>query len=171
VRVTIRPPTTADLTAHHDAVTRSLDDLHPWSPSEPDELVRILQRQSDAFTTRLVFCEADGGLVGTVNIANIVRGRFLNASLGYESYRPYSGTGLMTEGLRLVVAHALAAEPDGLGLHRVEINVRPENARSIAMAQRLGFRHEGFTPRMLFLDGDWRDHERFALTTEDLEGH
>src|SRR5690606_27665440 len=107
----------------------------------------------------------------TVNIANIVRGRLLNASLGYESYRPYSGTGLMTEGLRLVVAHALAAEPEALGLHRVEINVRPENARSIAMAQRLGYRREGFTPRMPFPDGARRDHERFAFTTEVLEGH
>lgn len=150
-------------------MTRSLDDLHPWSPSEPDELARVLERQSETYTSRLVISEADGGLVGMVNISNIVRRRFQNASLGYESYRPYSGTGLMTEGLRLVVAHALAPEPDGLGLHRVEISVRPENERSIAMAHRLGFRHEGFTPRMLFLDGAWRDHDRFALTVEDLE--
>lgn len=151
-------------------MTRSLDDLHPWSPSEPDELVRILERQSETYTSRLVISEADGGLVGMVNISNIVRRRFQNASLGYESYRPYSGAGLMTEGLRLVVTHALAAEPAGLGLHRIEINVRPENVRSIAMAHRLGFRHEGFTPQMLFLDGAWRDHERFALTVEDVEG-
>lgn len=171
MHVTIRPPAPADLQAHHAAVTRSLADLRPWSPSEPDELARILQRQSETYTTRLVICEDDDGLVGTVNIANIVRGRFQSASLGYESYRPYSGTGLMTQGLRAVVTHALTPQPEGLGLHRLEINVRPENTRSIAMAHRLGFRHEGYTPRMLFLDGAWRDHERFALTVEDLVGH
>ncbi|GAB3820369.1 GNAT family protein [Tessaracoccus terricola] len=168
MRVSIRPPVPSDLAAHREAVARSLADLNPWSPSEPDVLVDILARQSENYTTRLVICEDDGGIVGTVNISNIVRRRFQNASLGYESYRPYSGTGLMTEGMGLVVAHALAPEPEGLGLHRLEVNVRPENVRSIAMARRLGFRHEGFTPRMLFLDGAWRDHERFALTVEDL---
>lgn len=165
--VFIRPPEPDDEPSYHEAVARSLEHLRPWSASEPDELADLLGRQSDTFRTLLVLAD-DGGLVGKVNLANIVRARFRNATLGYDSYVPYAGTGLMSQGLRLVIGHALANEPEGMGLHRLEINVRPENERSVAMARRLGFRHEGFSPRMLFLDGAWRDHERFAITAEDL---
>lgn len=142
----------------------------------PDELPQLVQRQSDTFRSMLIFEQEPeekdaldvGGLVGKVNVANIVRGRFQNATLGYDSYVPYAGTGRMSAGLQLVIAHCLRSEPEGLGLHRLEINVQPANTRSVAMAHRLGFRHEGRSPRMLFIDGAWRDHERFALTTEDL---
>lgn len=108
-----------------------------------------------------------GGLVGTCNVSNIVRGRFRSASLGYDSYLPYSGTGRMSIGMRLVVQRCFTSYPDGLGLHRLEINVQPDNERSTAMARRLGFRHEGTSLRMLFINDAWRDHERYALTAEE----
>lgn len=166
--VHIRAPVPEDEAAYRVAVHRSLEHLRPWSASEPGEFADLLRRQSDSFRTFLIVAD-DGGLVGRVNVANIVRARFRNGTLGYDAWAPYAGTGLMTQGLRLAVRNSLADEPAGLGLHRLEINVRPENERSVAMARRLGFRHEGFSPRMLFLDGAWRDHERFAITAEELD--
>jgi ribosomal-protein-alanine N-acetyltransferase len=175
MRVHIRPPRQSDTAAYAAAVRRSREHIHPWNPVEPDGFGDLLRRQGPGLSTFLIMdgpaggpVPADGGIVGKVNVSNIVRGRFCNASFGYDSYLPYAGTGRMSEGLRLVVGHCFTPEAHGgLGLHRIEINVQPDNLRSLAMAKRLGFRHEGYSPRYLYLDDAWRDHERFALTAEE----
>lgn len=168
VRVRIRAPRPEDVQLYADTVRRSAEHIGRWNPVEPEGLPDLIERQGPLLRTFLIEDLATHGLVGKCNVANIVLGRFCNASLGYDSYLPFAGTGRMTEGMRLIVDRCFAtAEAGGLGLHRLEINVQPDNERSIAMARRLGFRHEGFSPRMLFLDGAWRDHERFALTAEE----
>jgi ribosomal-protein-alanine N-acetyltransferase len=170
MRVTIREPLPADAEVFRAAVLRSAEHLRPWNPVEPDGFPDLMRRQGADLLTYLIFDGEDDGLVGMCNVANIVRGRFRNAALGYDSYLPYAGTGRMSQGLRQVVDRCFALRPEGLGLHRLEINIQPDNGRSLAMAKRLGFRHEGFSPRMLFINGAWRDHERFALTTEEWPG-
>ncbi|MEW2522346.1 GNAT family N-acetyltransferase [Actinacidiphila alni] len=170
MRVSIREPRPADAEPHRAAVLRSVEHLKPWNPVEPDGFGELLRRQGAELRTFLVVNDEDSGIVGKVNVANIVRARFRNASLGYDSYLPYSGTGRMTEGLRQVVDRCFTSYPDGLGLHRLEINVQPDNSRSVAMAKRLGFRLEGYSPRMLYINDAWRDHERYALTAEEWPG-
>ncbi|GGO93778.1 GNAT family N-acetyltransferase [Wenjunlia tyrosinilytica] len=170
MRVHIRPPQPSDADAYTTAVLRSAEHIGPWNPVDPNGLPELLRRQGPSLRSFLIIDNEDGGIVGKVNVANIVRARFRNGALGYDSYVPYEGTGRMTEGMRLVVDRCFTEYPEGLGLHRLEINVQPENDRSIAMAKRLGFRHEGFSPRMLFINDAWRDHERFALTAEEWPG-
>ncbi|WP_369232054.1 GNAT family N-acetyltransferase [Streptomyces sp. R21] len=105
----------------------------------------------------------DGGAIaGFISVSNIVEGAFLNGTLGYGAFAHAAGRGLMSEGLGLVVRYAFSA----LGLHRLEINVQPGNAGSIALARRCGFRLEGFSPDFLHIDGAWRDHERWAITAD-----
>ncbi|MDP9104814.1 MAG: GNAT family N-acetyltransferase [Candidatus Eremiobacteraeota bacterium] len=101
-------------------------------------------------------------LVGVFNLSEIVMGVFRSAYLGYWGYAPTGGRGLMTEALRAAVRYAF----DELGLHRVEANVQPGNVRSIALVRRAGFSREGLSPGYLFIDGAWRDHERWALRAD-----
>ncbi len=100
-----------------------------------------------------------GELVGVLHFSEIVLGVFRSAYLGYWGYATTGGRGLMTHALRAAVRYAF----DELGLHRVEANVQPENVRSIALVRRAGFAKEGYSPGYLFIDGAWRDHERWAL--------
>jgi ribosomal-protein-alanine N-acetyltransferase len=106
--------------------------------------------------------EACGMLVGYVRISNIVRRAFQSASVSYAAFASHAARGLMREGLEAVAGIAFS----DLGLHRLEANIQPGNERSLALVRRLGFEKEGFSPRFLMVDGDWRDHERWALRTE-----
>jgi ribosomal-protein-alanine N-acetyltransferase len=105
----------------------------------------------------------NGQIVGVVNISEIIRGPLQSAFLGYFGTEHFQGRGLMREALAWAIGHAFTV----LDLHRLEANIQPGNAASLALVQRLGFRREGFSPRYLKIGGEWRDHERWALLTED----
>ena len=105
----------------------------------------------------------DQSLVGVFNFSEIVRGSFQSAYLGYYGFHGSTGRGLMKEALGL----ALDAAFGSLGLHRVEVNIQPRNARSIGLVTSMGFTQEGFSRRYLRIAGRWRDHVRFAMLAED----
>jgi ribosomal-protein-alanine N-acetyltransferase len=151
------------------AVRRSAGLIAPWNPVSTDPAAfRRLLEDDPTFVAYLLVDAATGDLAGKITVNGIQRGRLCQGALGYDSYLPYAGTGRMTEGLRLVVERCfLPQSAGGLGLHRVEVNVQPDNERSLALVRRVGFRHEGFSPRFLWINGAWRDHERFALTVEE----
>lgn len=103
-----------------------------------------------------------GGVVGVINLNEIVLKGFRSAYLGYYGMRSFGGRGLITEAMRLAIRFAF----ESLGLHRLEANIQPQNLRSIALVRRLGFHKEGFSPRYLQIGGEWRDHERWALLSD-----
>jgi ribosomal-protein-alanine N-acetyltransferase len=100
-------------------------------------------------------------VIGTVHLANIVRGAFQNAYLGYALDRNCQGRSLMHEALTAVIAEAFS---DRINLHRIQAAIQPDNRRSLALADRLGFIREGLARDYLFIAGAWRDHGLFALT-------
>lgn len=175
-RVQVSPPAPEDLVPYARAVERSARRIGVWNPVNPRDLEQHLENQSAVHRTFLVRAReprAEGSLVGVVNVSNIVRGRFWSATMGYNAFDPYTGTGMFREGLALVVGIALRETPRGLGLHRVEANVRTGNAASAGVLRSLGFRRERTMRRMLWLaDGlggpsEWRDHDSYAITREE----
>jgi [ribosomal protein S5]-alanine N-acetyltransferase len=167
--VALSPPSPADAGEFIEAVVASHSLHYPWldAPDSPARFTLYLERaRSEDQLAFLLRHQACGQLIGFVNVNSIVRGGFQSGYLGYGAFASHAGRGLMTEGLRAVVSVAFADH----GLHRLEANIQPANARSIALVRRLGFQKEGFSPRYLRIDGDWRDHERWALLADDWAG-
>lgn len=164
-RVCIRRPSAADRGAFVASARRSRRLHHPWvsAPDTPEAFDDYLRRSRRANQACYLICRNDdGAIVGVANLSEIVRGDFRSAFLGYYAFTPHARRGYLREGLDLVLAHAFA----DLGLHRIQANVRPENAASTELLRALGFRLESHSPRYLFLDGDWRDHLGFVRRNE-----
>lgn len=160
-RVYLRPVARKDRDAFLSAMRLSAPLHRPWidPPTSPEGFRRYLKRMAREDHLGLLAIDRETeAIAGCFNLNNIIRGSFLSASLGYYAVLPFAGRGYMSEGLRLVMAHAFGK----LGLHRLEANIQPKNKASIALVKRCGFRKEGFSPAYLFIAGAWRDHERWA---------
>lgn len=163
--VTIAPVSADDSDAFVAAAVASRDLHRPWiNPADSadrfEEWTHHLRRDDqEAYFVRHGTCRE---LVGWVSISNIVRRAFQSAHLGYGAFSSHAGRGLMKRGLSAVIGAAFGE----LGLHRLEANIQPTNEASPALVSKLGFEREGYSPRYLMVDSDWRDHERWAIRKE-----
>lgn len=156
--------------------TRNADHFAPWDPTRPPDYWQPgptrerLAQEAAAFEAgslwRYWFSrpEDPARLVGQCALSQVSRGVFQSAMLGYSLDAEQVGGGLMHEALAGVIAEVFGPT---VSLHRLQASVRPENHRSRHVLERLGFQREGFSPRYLFIDGAWRDHETFALINPD----
>jgi ribosomal-protein-alanine N-acetyltransferase len=163
-RVSLRPAASGDEREFLGLVRASTRLHHPWLslPSTPEEFQAYLRRYQQPSEESLLIClRGTGAIAGLASINSIIRGRYQCGSLGYAAFAPTAGQGYLTEGLGLVVRYAFRE----LRLHRLEANIQPGNHASLRLIRRLGFRREGYSPEMLFIDGAWRDHERWAITS------
>jgi ribosomal-protein-alanine N-acetyltransferase len=173
--VVLRPMAVSDAREYQWLRRQNAPWLEPWDATSPidegglrsfDDLVKHYDSEAAAGRMLPLLIEVDGRIVGQITLSNIVLGSFRSCSAGYWVSRATAGRGIAPMALAMAGDHVF----DVLGLHRLEVNIRPENAASLAVVRKLGFRHEGTRLRMLHIDGDWRDHISFALTTEDLGG-
>lgn len=175
-RLLLRAPSPALLEAVIAFQARNREHLAPWDPPQPadflePEFVRArLQQGADEFAAgtalRYWFArrEEPALLIGQVGVSQLARGPFQNASLGYSLDEQAQSQGLMHEALQAVIAELFGPR---VHLHRLQAAVRPENRRSRAVLQRLGFSPIGLSRRYLFINGAWRDHELFDLINPD----
>ncbi|MEY9849729.1 GNAT family N-acetyltransferase [Streptacidiphilus sp. MAP5-3] len=144
-------------------VRASVELHHPWMqlPASPEEFRAWMRRFEDGSNLGfLIRVRETGNAAGAVNINSVIRGRYQGASIGYAAFAPSAAKGYITEGIAAVMEYAFTQ----LRLHRLEACIQPGNKASLAVVQRLGFRFEGVSPNYLYINGDWRDHERWAAT-------
>jgi ribosomal-protein-alanine N-acetyltransferase len=108
--------------------------------------------------------EHRGELAGQLNVSSISYGSVSMATIGYWVSERFAGMGLTPTAVALATDHCFFT----VGLHRMEICIRPENEPSLRVVEKLGFRYEGLRRRFIHINGDWRDHFCFALTVEEV---
>lgn len=143
-----------------------------WDPRRPSDAFtaagqnkRLAQAATDIADGRslgwwLFLRDQPGTPIGQMNFTQVSRGISQSAMLGYGIAHLHQGHGLMSEALRAGLAEVFGPR---VKLHRVQANARPENLRSLALLERLGFQREGLARQYLYIDGAWRDHVMTAL--------
>ena len=146
--------------------------LRKWEATTPQSFISFDTKASirsllnaARFGGALPFAiELDGELIGQLNVSGIVMGSLSSAQLGYWVSERAAGRGVTPTAVALATDYCFRR----LNLHRMEICIRPENAASLRVVEKLGFRYEGLRRRYIHINGDWRDHFSFALTSEDV---
>ncbi|UPK74362.1 GNAT family N-acetyltransferase [Nocardioidaceae bacterium SCSIO 66511] len=138
----------------------------PHAPQSFRRLVRSLRQQArDGRALPFAICY-DGPMIGQLTVAGVTWGSARWAQIGYWISEAYAGRGLTTLAVAMTVDHCFSA----VGLHRIEIAIRPENAASLRVVEKLGFTEIGLSRAYLHIDGDWRDHLLFAMTVDEAGG-
>ncbi|GAA1350970.1 GNAT family protein [Falsarthrobacter nasiphocae] len=180
-RIGLRPLSRRDERAWSETRARNAAWLGPWDATTPipgegprnyAAMWRLMNRQAKAgagLPFAIEWAETVRSVprfAGQLSVSSITYGAFRSCTMGYWVDASLAGRGIMP------VAVAMASDYcfRELRLHRVEINIRPENAPSLRVVEKLGFRDEGVRERYLHIDGDWRDHRSFALFAEDCPG-
>ncbi|MGA5563117.1 GNAT family N-acetyltransferase [Streptomyces platensis] len=176
--VTLRPIRVRDQREWREVNRRNRDWLRPWEATVPPpppglapphrptfrQMVRHLRGEAHAGRMLPFVVEYRGRLVGQLTVAGITWGSMCSAHIGYWVDQEVAGRGVIPTAVALAVDHCFRA----VGLHRIEICIRPENVPSRRVVEKLGFREEGIRPRYLHIDGAWRDHAVFVLTAEEV---
>jgi ribosomal-protein-alanine N-acetyltransferase len=173
-RVYLRAPVMQDYAAWAELRALSRQHLTPWEPQwARDELTRSAFRRrlrqfqrelrDDHGYAYLIFADTDSLLLGGLNISNVRRGIAQAASIGYWIGAPHVGRGLMTDAMSAAVRFAFVR----LGLNRLEAACLPNNLASARVLEKNGFKREGRARRYLRINGQWQDHDLFALLHDD----
>ena len=147
---------------------RQWEATNPTGPLNLDfrSSIRGLLRQLADESALPLVIEYRGEVVGQLNLSNILHGSVSTAYIGYWISPEYAGKGITPIAVALATDYAFNI----IGLHRIEIDIRPENKASIQVVRKLGFRYEGTKLAFIHINNAWRDHHVFALTFEEVPG-
>lgn len=171
-RTTIRPIRLRDARTLERELAANRGWLRKWEATNPHgpmtfdvrSSIRSLQQNARSGQGLPFVIEYDGELAGQLNVSSIAYGSLSSATIGYWVSERFAGKGATPTAVALATDHCFF----GVGLHRMEICIRPENDPSLRVVEKLGFRYEGLRRRYIHINGDWRDHFCFALTVDEM---
>lgn len=145
---------------------RKWEATNPHGPMSFDvrSSIRSLQSNARAGLGLPFVVEYNGEFAGQLNVSGITYGSLSSATIGYWVSERFAGHNVTPTAVALATDYAFFQ----VGLHRIEICIRPENAASLRIVEKLGFRYEGLRRRYIHINGDWRDHFCFGLVAEEL---
>ncbi len=170
--VAIRPIRIRDARTLEAELMRNRGWLRQWEATNPygpagfdvKASIRSLQAHARSGAGLPFAVEWEGEFAGQLNVSSITYGSLSSATIGYWVAERFAGRAITPTAVALATDHCFF----GVGLHRMEICIRPENAPSLRVVQKLGFRYEGLRRRYIHINGDWRDHFCFALVVEEV---
>ena len=174
--VVLRPVRVSDARAWREIRVRNASWLRPWEPSNPEtplhrssigpyvSMVRTMRREARQGQALPWVVNYGGRFVGQLTVGSIVWGSSRSGQIGYWIDESYAGHGITPTAVAMAVDHCFRV----VGMHRLEASIRPENAASRRVVEKLGFREEGVRVRQLHINGLWRDHICYAITAEEV---
>jgi ribosomal-protein-alanine N-acetyltransferase len=170
--VTIRPIRLRDARALERELLDNRGWLRKWEATNPHAPlsfdvrggIRSLQANARAGFGLPFVIEYEGQFAGQLNVSSISYGSLSSATIGYWVSERFAGKNVTPTAVALATDYSFFQ----VGLHRMEICIRPENAPSLRVVEKLGFRYEGLRRRYIHINGDWRDHFCFGLVAEEL---
>ena len=170
----LRPLRFRDRKRWNQVRARNRDWLTPWEATIPIlpggslldpmqlpsyfEMVRILNDEARKGHSFSFAIWKGNNLIGQISLGGVIFGAMRGAHIGYWIDKNYANQGLTTQAVNTLTDYAFTY----LNLHRVEINLRPENLASRRVAEKAGYIFEGERPRYLHINGTWRDHVVFV---------
>lgn len=173
--VGIRVIRVSDAPVLEQLLRENRDWLQPWEATHPNgagavpgsvsmrPTIKAMRRQLRTGSGAPFVITLDDAVVGQLSVSEVSGGALRSAQLGYWIARSAAGRGATPTACALAIDYLFLE----LGLHRVEICIRPENAPSLRVVEKLGLRYEGRRAAYIHIDGAWRDHDCFAVTAEE----
>ena len=174
--VVLRPLRLRDAKKWREVRSRNLHWLREWDATLPIEangnegipsysaMVRRLGHEARHLRTLPWALAYQGRFVGQVTVGGIAWGSYRGGYIGYWIDEAVAGRGIMPTAVAMATDFCFL----NLRMHRLEINIRPENQASKRVAEKLGYRYEGLRPQYLHINGQWRDHDSFALVSTEV---
>lgn len=174
--VTLRPVRVSDARPWREIRVRNATWLRPWEPSNPEtpltrssigpyvSMVRTMRREARQGMALPWVVTFGDEFAGQLTVGSITWGSSRTGTVGYWIDEAFAGHGIIPTALAMATDHCFRV----VGLHRLEASIRPENAASRRVVEKLGFREEGIRVRQLHINGQWRDHISYAITAEEV---